>query len=65
MLPADWQEVYGYRPVLLETFVETPRFKGTYYKATNWTYLGHTKGGGKRDPSGKQIYRSKTYGFAP
>ena len=53
-LPADWQEVYGYRPVLLETFVETPRFKGTCYKAANWTHLGHTKGRGKLGPAGKQ-----------
>jgi hypothetical protein len=54
MLPVDWQEAYGYRPVLLETFVETPRFKGTCYKAANWTHLGHTKGRGKLGPAGKQ-----------
>jgi hypothetical protein len=28
-LPADWEERYGYRPVLLETFVEAQRFSGT------------------------------------
>jgi len=28
-LPADWQDRYGYAPVLTETFVETPRFTGT------------------------------------
>ena len=48
-LPDDWQQVYGYRPVLLETFVESPRFCGTCYKAANWTYLGLTKGRGKLD----------------
>lgn len=48
-LADDWQEQYGYRPVLVETFVETPRFHGTCYKAANRTYLGETKGRGKLD----------------
>jgi hypothetical protein len=54
VLPAHWQAVYGYCPVLLETFVEKPRFQGTCYKAANWTYLGQTKGRGKLGPAGKQ-----------
>jgi len=54
VLPVHWQEIYGYRPVLLETFVEKPRFKGTCYKAANWVYLGQTKGRGKLGPAGKQ-----------
>jgi hypothetical protein len=45
----DWQKLYRYRPVLLETFVETPRFKGTSYKAANWIHVGKTKGRGKLD----------------
>ena len=49
-LPDHWQEVYGYRPVLLETFVEKRRC----YKAANWIYLGQTKGRGKLGPAGKQ-----------
>ena len=53
-LPGHWLEVYGYRPVLLETFVETSRFQGTCYKAANWVYLGQTKGRGKLGPAGKQ-----------
>jgi hypothetical protein len=48
-LPEDWYQRYGYRPVLLETFVESPRFKGTCYKAANWLYLGTTQGRGKLD----------------
>lgn len=48
-LADDWQARYGYRPVLLETFVETPRFRGTCYKAANWLELGLTRGRGKRD----------------
>jgi hypothetical protein len=54
ILPSHWQEVYGYRPVLLETFVEKPRFQGTCYKAANWVYPGQTKGRGKLGPAGKQ-----------
>jgi hypothetical protein len=35
----------GYRPVMLETFVEIPRFKGTAYKAANWIHVGQTQAG--------------------
>ncbi len=48
-LPLDWQARYGYRPVLLETFVERERFRGTCYKASNWRYVGDTQGRGKLD----------------
>jgi hypothetical protein len=53
-LPEDWLAVYGYRPLLLESFVETARFRGTCYKAANWVRLGQTKGRGKLGPPGKQ-----------
>jgi hypothetical protein len=46
-LPVHWQERYGYRPVLLETFVERTRFAGTCYRAANWTCVGQTQGRGK------------------
>ncbi|MEO7207144.1 MAG: Druantia anti-phage system protein DruA [Steroidobacteraceae bacterium] len=36
-LADDWHARYSYRPVLLETFVEKPRFLGTCYKAANST----------------------------
>jgi len=45
----DWQNVYGYSPVLLETFVDKERYPGTCYKAANWRYIGETKGRGKFD----------------
>jgi hypothetical protein len=48
-LPGDWYARYGYRPVLLETFVEKPRFSGTSYRAANWICLGETQGRGKLD----------------
>ena len=48
-LPQDWQHRYGYRPVLLETFVDNARFAGTCYKAANWLCVGNTQGRGKLD----------------
>ncbi len=48
-LPEDWQRRYGYRPALLETFVEKQRFVGTCYKAANWRCVGDTQGRGKLD----------------
>jgi len=48
LLPADWKMLYGYRPLLLETFVEE-RFSGTSYRAANWVELGETKGRGRMD----------------
>lgn len=48
-LAADWQACHGYAPVLLETFVDTTRFKGTCYKAANWIFAGLTQGRGKYD----------------
>jgi hypothetical protein len=43
-LPADWQASFGHRLLLLETFVDPQRFRGTIYKAANWIYVGQTKG---------------------
>ena len=48
-LPVDWEEQYGFQPVLLETFVDTEKFLGTCYKAANWINVGITKGRGKLD----------------
>jgi Druantia protein DruA/DDE_Tnp_1-associated len=43
-LSADWQTRFGHPLLLLETFVDPTRFQGTLYKATNWIYVGDTKG---------------------
>ena len=64
-LPDDWQHRYGYRPLLLETFVEKDRFTGTCYPAANWLHVGQTQGRGKLGPSGKQSSPSRTYGCIP
>lgn len=51
---SDWEQVYHYRPVLLETFVQKDRFTGACYKATNWTCVGETTGRGKLNRTNKQ-----------
>jgi hypothetical protein len=48
-LPDDWKCHYGYRPLLLETLVDTKRFRGTCYRAANWIHLGQTRGRGRMD----------------
>lgn len=50
----DWMERYGVRPVLLETYVERDRFKGTCYRSANWVHVGQTQGRGRMD-------RDRTY----
>jgi hypothetical protein len=44
LLPADWLDIYGYSPLLLETFVDVRFFRGTCYRAANWIELGLTAG---------------------
>jgi len=43
-LNADWEKVFGHPVVLLETFVNPQRYRGTVYRAANWIYCGETKG---------------------
>ena len=48
-LSADWQDKYGHPILLLETFVEVDRFKGTCYCAANWIAAGETTGRSRND----------------
>jgi len=48
-LAGDWQASYGYRPVLVESFVELSRYRGTCYQAANWQAIGLTTGRGRQD----------------
>lgn len=48
-LSRDWVVRYGSPIVLVETFVDTTRFKGTCYKAANWRLVGRTKGRSRQD----------------
>jgi hypothetical protein len=53
---------YGYRPLLLKTFVEQARFRGTGYQAANWICLGQTTGRGKLDVHHQPCCPSKPSG---
>jgi len=46
----DWEQAFGYRPVLIETFVDPTYFAGTCYRAANWQCLGLTQGRGRLAP---------------
>lgn len=59
-LPRDWQGRYGYRPLLLETFVPSERYRGTCYQAANWIGVGRTKGRGRMDRHFKAAVAEKT-----
>ena len=48
-LASDWQTRYGITPVLVETFVDRSRYRGTCYRAANWILLGPTQGRGRQD----------------
>ena len=45
----DFQHRYGYRPWLLESFVDTAHYRGSCYKAANWTYVGQSQGRGRQN----------------
>jgi hypothetical protein len=64
-LPVDWLQRYGYQPVLLETFVESPRHAGTCYKAANWKCIGKTAGRGKKSMTHRQHLPTKDIWIYP
>lgn len=51
---ADWQEAYGQRPLLVESFVDRERFDGASYRAANWIDVGVTRGRGRQDSRHEQ-----------
>ena len=48
-LSDDFAERFGYRPLLVESFVDGNQFLGTCYRAANWVYVGRTQGRGRQD----------------
>lgn len=48
-ISVDWIRKYGHPLYLLETFVDTTRFRGTCYKAANWILAGQTQGRTRND----------------
>ena len=58
-IASDWLSRYCYEPVVLETFVDREKFKGTSYKAANWELIGETKGRGRNDRNNKNALSVK------
>ena len=58
-LVQDWEATYGYRPLLLETFVDARRYSGTCYRAANWIHLGLSQGRGKMDQHRRRVLPAK------
>jgi hypothetical protein len=44
----DWRQIYAHPIYLLETFVDPNRYSATCYRASNWIYVGQTKGYAKQ-----------------
>ena len=53
-LPRDWAALHGYRPVLLETFVNPEQQRASCYRAANWQLAGRTAGDADSPP--KEVY---------
>ena len=58
-VPQDWCDRYKVTPVLIETFVEIPRFTGGAYKASGWVHVGTTRGRGKYDTNNECVKLNK------
>jgi hypothetical protein len=43
-LPGQWNERFGYRPLLAESFTDPEAYAGTCYKASNWEAGGKSAG---------------------
>jgi len=52
----DWQDRWGYSPVVAESFVDPEKYEGCSYKGANWQFLGTTTGEGL--PRKGKIYSS-------
>ncbi len=57
-IQSDWQNRWGFTPVLLETFVDPALYNGSSYKASNFKYIGMTKGTGL-------VRKAKSYTTTP
>ena len=63
-VPQDWNDRYKVTPVLIETFVEIPRFTGGAYKASGWVHVGTTRGPGKYDTKNECAKPKRIFSFA-
>jgi hypothetical protein len=59
-LSADWEARFQHPVYLAETFVDSSRFRGTCYRASNWIELGQTSGWSKHGPTYRHHGNPKT-----
>lgn len=64
-LSRDWRSRYGHPVHLAETFVDSSRFQGTCYRASNWTELGRTSGWSKQGTTYRNNGNPKTVFIYP
>ena len=57
-MPVDFEVRYGYRPWLVETFVEG-EYRGTSLKAANFVRVGETAGRGRQDRDKRRAESAK------
>ncbi len=57
-MAADFEAHYGYRPLLVESFVDED-WSGTCYQAANWVYIGKTQGRGRQDTQNQYALTQK------
>jgi hypothetical protein len=49
-LPEQWQEQFGYAPLLAESFTDPEAYTGTCYKASGWEPVGMSQGYSRHRP---------------
>jgi hypothetical protein len=64
-MPDDFERQYNYRPLLVESFVDTSMYSGTSYQAANWIFVGNTKGRGRQDRYTKSALSTKAIYLNP
>lgn len=61
----DWERRWGYRPVLLESFVDPMHYGGSCYKAAGWTWVGMSSGEGLVRPGARYTTTPKRIFLKP
>ena len=64
-LPDDWTERYNTTPVLIETFVETPRYTGAVYRASAGPRRDHPGARGATTGTGSPTSLKRMSGWPP
>lgn len=64
-ISADWQALYHHPLDLLESFVDTQRFRGVCYQAANWIGLGRSEGRGTKSKSHQPACSIKEFWVYP